>query len=171
MKKIFFVLTLLFSFFNLATAEDWKAPDINVPSFELNNLRFTNRARCALDSKKPTESVFLLVQNMEVAKGIYRMAKVTGNDSTELTKMGIQVYRYAVVNLIKLIHQKLMNGQLPLLPVDTTQEFVPEGYAKISSLCKSDEYCNDLDIYLENLWNISRSTGDSLDIKSNLQAF
>ncbi|MFI5391550.1 MAG: hypothetical protein ACHQYQ_09325, partial [Bacteriovoracales bacterium] len=171
MKIKLLCLTFLISIFNLAQADDWKAPDINVPAVELNNLRFTNRARCALDSQKPTESVFLLVQNMEVAKGLYRMAKVTDNDSTELTKMGIQVYRYAVVNLIKLIHQKLMNGQLPLLSVDTTEQNVPKGYAKISSLCKSDAYCKDLDIYLENLWSISRASANPAVVGKNLLAF
>ncbi len=142
-------------------AQDWVGAEINVPSVELNDLRFTNRARCALDSKKPTDSVFLLVQNMEVAKGIYRLAKNTGNSSSELTKMGIQVYRYAVINLIKHIHEKLMNGELPLLAIDTTGKNVPKAYASISARCKSDSYCNDLDVYMSHIWNVSRTAGDS----------
>jgi len=163
-------LIFLAPFFNGYAAsrlEKWTLPDINVSDIEINNLKFTNRARCALDSQKPTESAFVLIQNMKVAKGLYRLAKATGNNSSNLTRMGIQVYRYAVINLLKKIHRKLMRGELPLLPVDTTGKFVPRGYASINSICRSDEYCTELDKYLENIWNISRS-GDGLDRKLSL---
>jgi len=171
MKNILIGLLLLLPLFAQARSYDWKLADINIPELEINDLRFTNRARCALDSGKPTDSAFVLVQNMEVAKGLYRLAKTTGNNSSDLTKMGIQVYRYAVVNLLKHIHTKLMRGDLPLLPVDTTGKYVPQKYAGISSICRSDEYCKDLDSYIEGIWNISRSTSDKSRKMSLYRAF
>ncbi len=133
----------------------WAMPDVLSSDLNINELRFTNRARCALDSKKPTESAFILVQNMEVAKGLYRLAKATDNNSTDLTKMGISVYRYSIIQIIKYIHEKLASGELPLLPADAADKNSPSRYSAISAECKSDGYCSDLDEYISSIWKVA----------------
>lgn len=126
-------------------------------SVELNPLRFTNRARCAADSKKPTESVFLLLNNMAAAKAVYQLARIRGEDTDSFTKYGIQVFRYSILEMTKLIHQRLMNRELPLLSSDTTSDnlHVPSRYRRIVQRCKVDKYCNELDEYIEKIWKIS----------------
>jgi hypothetical protein len=91
----------------------------------LDQMRFTNRARCALDSKHPTESTYLLVSNMDVARSIYRLAKSREENTTLLTRQGIDVYRYSILELLDLIHKKIIENKLPLLPSDTTVEGIP----------------------------------------------
>ncbi len=125
---------------------------------EFQELRFTNRARCALDSKKPSSSAFLLINNMDVARSIYRLAKSKGVDASELTQNGIKVYRYSIIKLLQLINQKLVHRQLPLLPADSTSENVPLRYRQIMQQCRSDEYCPMLDHYLDELWKQSGKT-------------
>ena len=107
------ILAFLLALFSLASANssEWMSVDSKATKFELNNMRFSNRARCALDSKVPTDSAFLLVTNTDAAKAIYRLAKLRGEDTSELTKYGVEVFRYSVVNLIQLIHEKIMRRE------------------------------------------------------------
>lgn len=135
----------------------WVRGEISSPDLNFNNLRFTNRAQCAIDSESPAESAFILLNNTDAAKGIYRLAKNTGNNSSELTKMGIQVFRYTVIQMMEFIHEKIISNDLPLLPADLTQRNVPSRYQAISKDCKNDEYCKGLDLYMAELWSASTS--------------
>lgn len=129
---------------------------INIAHAEfLSEMRFTNRARCALDSKLPTESAFLLINNMDVARSVYRLGKSRGEDTTQITKLGIQVYRYSITELLGFIHKKLVKRELPLLPSDTTGENVPHRYKQIMDSCRSDAICPELDQYLKEVWTAS----------------
>ncbi len=148
----FLVVSLFLGLFgSLNAAED---------QLVLNDLRFTNRARCALDSEKPSESAFILLNNMDIARAIYRVAKNQNANSTELTKNGINKYRQTVISLLNLIHKKIVSRELPLLMSDTTSEksHTPYGYKNLMEKCSSDDYCPELDLYLSKLWSISSSS-------------
>lgn len=123
-----------------------------------SEIRLTNRSRCALDSKKPTESAFLLINNMDVARSVYRLAKSRGEDTNKLTKLGIQVYRYSVTELMNYIHKKIVSRELPLLPSDATGENVPRRYKQIMEECRSDSICPALDQYLKEVWQASNKS-------------
>lgn len=124
----------------------------NASSAELQELRFTNRARCALDSQKPTERAFLLINNMDVARSLYRLAKNRGEDSTQLTEYGIRVYRQSIIKLFQLIHHKLINGELPLLNADASKS-QSSHYRNLMQKCRSDESCMELNDYLKQIWS------------------
>jgi hypothetical protein len=152
------ILALFFALFAMiSTQADWMSVDSNATKFELNNMRFSNRARCALDSKVPTDTAFLLVTNTDAAKAVYRLAKLRGEDPSTLTKYGIEVFRYSVVNLVQMIHEKLMSRELPLLTHDLKTEdlHVPGNYKNVMANCKNDEYCEDLDDYIAKIWKIT----------------
>ena len=138
----FITLTACFQAVGAPRYRQWEKSDILLPDLEMRDLRFTNRSRCALDSKKPSETAFALVQNMEVARAFYRLAQDTGNNPSQLTKIGIKVFRYAVIKLLDHIHMKITKGELPLLPVDLNERGVPRNYKNISRRCTSDKYCN-----------------------------
>lgn len=159
MHKLILALALFTAFLSSShgASSEWMSVDESSTKFELNNMRFSNRARCALDSKVPTDSAFLLVTNTDVAKAVYRLAKLRGEDTDTLTKYGIEVFRYSVVQMIQLIHEKLMNRELPLLSSDATTEelHVAGDYKNVMASCKNDEYCSELDDYIAKLWNIT----------------
>jgi len=168
-KGLIVILALIIGFSAQArdSYNEWENIDINLSDLNVNNLRFTNRASCALDSKNPTESAFLLVNNMDAARGIYRLAKATGNDAKELLSVGVKVYRYTVLQLLQMIHQKLVSGELPLLPADVSRrKGVPFRYKNISLGCRSDEYCTDMDLYIEQIWKAMNSKKE--DVKYEL---
>ncbi|MDD0853352.1 hypothetical protein HBN50_09600 [Halobacteriovorax sp. GB3] len=125
--------------------------------FGINSLRFTNRAQCALDSKNPTRSAFVIVNNIDPGKAIYRLAKVTGRPVGETTKRGIELFRYSVVNLIQMIHEKMMNRDLPLLVSNTTkiEGHIPDDYLKYSRTCSNEDECDELNDYIKELWDNS----------------
>ena len=165
MARLLIFFTLIFSTSLFGEYIEWSNPDVNVSKVKLNDLRFTNRATCALDSKKPTESALLLINNMDAVKAIYRLGKVTGLDARELAKTGVQVFRYTALELLQLIHYKLMTKKLPLLPANVNQrKGVPSKYKLDLSECKNDEYCENLDLYLEETWRASQDEDPSYEL-------
>lgn len=158
MLKSRILVTVLALFSLLSTfSSEWMSVEPSSTKFELNNMRFSNRARCALDSKVPTDTAFLLITNVDAAKAVYRLAKLRGEDTSTVTKYGIEVFRYSVVNLIKTIHEKLMNRELPLLTSDLKTEdlHIPGNYKNVMANCRNDEYCTELDQYIEKIWKIT----------------
>ena len=129
------------------------------PSFDLQPLKFSNRAKCALESGKPTKKAFLLISNVDAAKAVYRLAKFQGGDVEETTKLGIERFRFSVLSLMNLIHQRLVNRELPLLPSDLTrtESHIPSRYKSIMRSCRMGEYCAALDDYLDDIWAIASS--------------
>jgi hypothetical protein len=146
-------LILLVNASAFAAKMEWTKAAINSPIIDLNDIRFTNRAQCALDSKNPTESFFVLINNVDAARSLYRLGKATGTDTNDIVRGGVEVYRYSVAQLIQHIHRKLVNRELPLLPADATADLRLNNYNRITGNCRVNEYCGELDTYLGKLWN------------------
>lgn len=153
MKKA--LLGLLLALINATPVLAEVTPVSVTPAF--SEMRFTNRARCALDSKRPTESAFVLLNNMDIGRSLNRLAKSRGENSALVTKNGVQVYRYAIMQLLQHINKKIVNRDLPLLPSDSTAENVPSKYRRIMQQCRSDAACPELDEYLETVWNTANN--------------
>ena len=120
-----------------------------------SDLRFTNRAQCALDSKLPSESSLVLLSNMDIGRSLYRLAKVRGEDTNAFTKLGLSKYRYTVLSLLELIHKKLVSNQLPILPSDLSLKTNLTKYSEISQKCSTSNKCPELDDYLAAIWDSS----------------
>lgn len=132
-------------------------PSVFANEARLNtDLHFTNRAQCALDSKKPTESILVLLSNMDVGRSLYRLAKIKGEkDISEFTKLGLNKYRYTVLTLLDVIHQKIVTNKLPLLSADLTRETNLTKYKELSQECANTSRCPSLDDYLATIWDQS----------------
>lgn len=98
-----------------------------------------------------------MISNVDAAKAVYRLAKFRGDDVEETTKMGIDRFRFSVLSLMNLIHNKLVSRQLPLLPSDITSAdgHIPSRYKNVMGQCRQGEYCAALDEYLKDIWTIS----------------
>jgi hypothetical protein len=152
--KAVLTFLLLVSIFPMAQATDVR---LNT------DLRFTNRAQCAIDSKSPTENALVLLSNMDVGRSLYRLAKARGErDTTEFTKLGLNKYRYTVLGLIDLIHQKIVTNKLPLLQADLSLKTNLTKYKELSERCSLSNKCPDLDAYLAEIWEKSNSTSPKL---------
>lgn len=134
----------------------WKRGDIEASYVKLNALRFSNRARCAADSQKPTRSFYVLIDSLNVAKGAYRLALATGQDRNIISRQAVERFRYSVLKLINYISQKMIKGELPLLSSDNRAGQGQDLYRRITESCRLDGYCPELDEYLTKLWNYPR---------------
>ena len=126
-------------------------------------LRFTNRAQCAIDSKTPSGSSLVLLSNMDVGRTLYRIGGVAGEaDLNEFTKLGLNKYRYTVISLLELIHKKIVANQLPLLPADLSLETNLTKYNELSQNCSTSNKCPELDSYLSAIWDQSNTLKPNL---------
>lgn len=142
-------------------------------SAKLNPLKFSNRARCAEDSKKPAQSAFVLLNNYDLGKGIYRLGKATGQETSSFTKDGIRYYRHSVVEMMKLIHYRLMTRRMPLLPANANRMtgHVPGKYKNLVNNCAKSDSCPEMDQYISSIWNRgakSITSIDNFDLGDNL---
>jgi|GEM_PF-6138372 len=81
----------------------------------LGNIEFYNRSACAKKSLEPTRSVFLIIDNVNIAKSVYRLAKVRNLDTVATTNWGIEKFRYSLSSLIQITAAKIIKGDLPLI--------------------------------------------------------
>ncbi|MCT4642678.1 MAG: hypothetical protein N4A33_10330 [Bacteriovoracaceae bacterium] len=145
-KSLLIVAMCLFSLSCLSQSVDlWNIKDNISDELKVNDLKFTNRARCALDSKLPTKSAFVMIDNVNPAKAIHRFATNANLDIKKEVALSISKFRYTVNSLLELIATKLMNGELPLLESDY--------YKQVALSCSKNGNCEDLYSHIENLWN------------------
>lgn len=138
----------------------WRLTETSNHWLDLNRLRFTNRASCAKDSRRPTESTFILVDNLNLGRSLLRLSKRIGKNG-EFTKNGVYRFRYTVTALTKLIAQELMHGELPLLPTGPESTFLPT-YSNILKECaKEVGHCAQLDDYIRKIWETRKGQGHS----------
>lgn len=124
----------------------------------LNKLRITNRAQCAVDSDHPTESAFIVVDGYNAGKVVHSLAKNIGGIPEEASLIGMQQFRVATTRLTKIIMNKLLSGQLPLLPTNLKTSKL-SGYNAIVEKCQGQTYCPELNSYLAKLWDNSEGAG------------
>ena len=104
---------LLFTITRLNAAE-WKRGEGDL-KFTEGFINFSNRSSCARKSLEPTKSIFLLVDNVNIAKSAYRLAKLKGIDPVYTTDYAIEKFRYGIKHLVSLISSRLISGGLPLV--------------------------------------------------------
>ena len=150
------IFTLFFSFLSLprqVIAADWAQTEETF-KYVPGQIEYFNRSSCAKKSLEPTSSVFLIVDNVNIAKSVYRLAKMKKLDTVSATNLGIEKFRYSLANLIRIISAKLLNKTLPLIKDE-----------RILKNCEAGD-CLELDRLLENNW---RASGASPDFKKHSQ--
>lgn len=139
---------------------------------DLEEIHFSNRASCAKDSKKPSKSSYILLSNVDIAKSVYRLALFRGDDVEVVTKQGIDRFRYSVLSLISIIHKRMIEGKLPLLPANLAQSDKEEltKYRKVLDLCQPGAACPAHDGYLRDIWKIAATAPNSESARTLLKS-
>ncbi len=135
MRRLFFGLCTL-SILAIAEAKESRPLDINP-------LNFSNRADCARDSQKPTRSVFFIADTLDVGKALLRAGDMLSRQDTFTTE-GIKRYRFTLQSLSRLVAEKLLRGQLPLLNSKLPQ------YRDLMETCKDG--CEEMDQLVSAAW-------------------
>ena len=121
----------------------------------LNSLRFTNRAQCALDSKKAATSIFVMIDSVSAGKAMYRLSKIWQANTSAEVKLGIEKYRYTITELIRIISGKLLRGELPLLKANIKEYKGTHLYDDFNDCQKGN--CYRLNSYIKRVWSQSKS--------------
>ena len=108
------LLMLLLFFLPVAMPAEWSQKEQDF-KFAEGQIHFYNRSACAKKSQEPTTSVFLIVDNVNVAKSAFRLSKLQRLDSVQTTNYAIQKFRYGLSSLVRIISDKLLSGELPLI--------------------------------------------------------
>ncbi|WP_413560315.1 hypothetical protein [Bdellovibrio sp. HCB209] len=125
---------------------------------QLNNLRITNRAQCALDSDTPTDTAFIVVDGYNAGKLSYSLAKSVGLDPVGTSTQGMREFRIAVSRLTKTIMNRIFTGRLPLLPLNLKTSKLAQ-YNSLAAQCDKKTYCPELNSYLAKIWDNSEGAG------------
>ncbi|MCM2277338.1 MAG: hypothetical protein NDJ89_04625 [Oligoflexia bacterium] len=151
MKSAFAWLSILGAL-NAAFAARARAIDFNMAPLE-----FSNRAACAELSRRPARSVFLMLDGFNAGKaGFARGAAMQKVRPLEEPKRWAQKsvtrFRLWSAQLSVDILESLLEGRLPLLPVDAA---FPEGYrTAVESCLRENELlsCRAMNDWLGELW-------------------
>ncbi|WP_412471678.1 hypothetical protein [Halobacteriovorax sp. RT-1-4] len=155
MRGFLFLFLITFTAHAKIKWHDWQHQELNNLITPLTTIDLNNRASCAIDSKKPTTSIFIFLNNTIPAKAAYRLANRTGQDKTVVVKELIRDYRNKVTRLIYEIHQKLIHQELPLLPYLDSENNIPVKYQRILKECYGKLECPKLNNYMDVLWTNS----------------
>lgn len=150
MRHALILMILLFSL-PQAFGGDWARSEddyIHVPG----ELNFYNRSACAKKALEPTRSVFLIVDNVNIAKSVFRLGKKLGKDTKTFTDLGIQKFRYSLATLLQITAARILNGSLPLIPLNQTN--IDKDLKDALKRCEEDD-CQDLYKILSENWQKS----------------
>ncbi|KYG62332.1 hypothetical protein AZI87_17570 [Bdellovibrio bacteriovorus] len=119
----------------------------------LSPLPFTNRAQCAIDSEKPTSSIFVMIDGYNAAKVANSVAKLSGLDTAAYSAKAMKEFRLSVAYMTLNIMNKMVRGHLPVLPANLKSANLPK-YLQVSRNCEQSKgnACADLQDYLSQLW-------------------
>ncbi len=133
---------LIFSF---STQAAWQTKPKQSQMLDLNPIKFDNKARCALESRKPTQSILMIADTMDIGKALLRTADALKLPD-EFTSQGVIKYRYTLFSIAQLVAKRLLSGTLPLLNKDYAL------YESVRSFCKNGSTCNQVDMLVESAW-------------------
>lgn len=119
---------------------------------QINNLRFTNRAQCAIDSEKPTDSLFLFIDSYNAGKFANSIAIMTNQDPAIITNKVMADFRNSVTQLTLYIMKEMMRGNLPILPLSGISSNLNNFKSAVLN-CDQKVNCSDLNSYLQMVWN------------------
>ncbi|MDG0814895.1 hypothetical protein [Bdellovibrio svalbardensis] len=126
-------------------------------SSQMNNLRITNRAQCAIDSDYPTASAFLILDGYNAGKLGNSLAKNIGLDEAQTSQDTMKEFRLSVSHLTLTIINKIMTGKLPLLPMNLKVAKL-YNYTSLANSCGDKVYCAELQNHLAKIWALSENS-------------
>lgn len=156
LKLLLLLFITGFAFANDPYVWDWSKKSEIADPLEINSIKYTNRAQCAIDSQIPTKSVILMIDSVNPGKSFYRLAKRLGENSDDVTKLGIEKFRYSVTKLSNYIMRRILTGELPLLKTNLDKN-KNSAYVSAVKECKNYNSCSNLHSFISRVWNSKSS--------------
>jgi hypothetical protein len=152
--------------------------DIDPVEFNLpTKLPFENRAACALDSKKPTQSAFLIIDSYNAGKQIdsWLQGSELNSNSVLSVEQGLKIFRLSLSETWMTITQEILNGRLPLLKANPDDQKIEAKYSQILAHCEKRFPCEEMDQYLGSIFktwkSLNKDTGSAYSSYFDLDRF
>ncbi len=127
-------LLMLYFLITIVHGKEWSKKDQDFFTMD-SVIEFDNRASCAKKANLPTESVFLMVDNVNMAKAVYRLAKIRGLDPEVTMNSAIHQFNQGLSNLVQLVSNRLLSGDLALIDDQNLNEkYLEENWIKGSKV-------------------------------------
>ena len=117
----------------------------SVSAFDLAPLEFSNRADCAAKSQSPSGSFFVFADAKNFGRSLHRLSALVGEPMVPFLPRGIQTYHATLAQISKLIIERLISGELPLLDSNA------EPLSSHLRMCRKGD-CTHLHSHLKAAW-------------------
>jgi len=144
------------NFANSTVIWDWQVQNSSEDSLNINPLRYTNRAQCAIDSNSPTKSAFVILDTISPGKSFYRLAKQLGVNEAELVGSGVNTVRKSILSLISLTAKRILNGELPIIKANLN-DLKNQELVDAFDDCENNLKCSKKNKMLRLIWESSKS--------------
>lgn len=132
--------------------------------FNLAPLEYNNRAACAALSNKPARSAFMLVDAFNAGKATYAESLKKNENHNAKAEEGVKLFRLMSTHLAVEIANKIMDGTLPLLPVNDEGSW--KKYFEASKGCLEQNRlltCPKMNDFLSDVWSRSHLSKKDAD--------
>lgn len=119
---------------------------------QLEPLRLTNKAQCALDADQASPSIFLFMDSFSAGKVTNSLARILQEDPAQTSLRALREFNSAVNQLAIQLIQKILKGQLPLLDSHQLTR-----WAEIEALCQGQVPCQQAQEYIYQVYQAQGS--------------
>lgn len=109
-------------------------------------IEFTSRAQCAINASSPTRSILIFGDGQDAGRLAFNLESKSGIVVTEAE--ALSAYRKSIAFTFKLVVEKLINGEIPLISGATTDPSLLDVLAK----CDKQRGCRALETKLSEIW-------------------
>ncbi len=140
--------TLAFVFPNASGANS-KAAESDLAS-QFRPIEFTSRAQCSINSRSPARSILIIGDGQDAGRLAFNLKTKSNINVTETEALG--VYRKAVGSVFRLVVDRLINGELPLI----SGESADPSWKPLLEGCERQRGCGALEAKLAEAWDESK---------------
>jgi hypothetical protein len=117
-------------------------------SKQFRPIEFTSRAQCSINSSSPARSVLIVGDGQDAGRLAYNLKKLNVNISES---EALSAYRKAIGATFKLVVERLLNGELPLISGPTSDS----SWKSVLESCDQQKGCRALEQKIAAVWTDS----------------
>ncbi len=158
--NVFAGLILAFLSQGVPASSSAQSNSVNTPlQKQFRPIEFTSRSQCSINSGSPARSILIVGDGQDAGRLAYNLKSKSNVEVTEAE--ALTAYRKSVASTFKLVVDKIMNGELPLISGPTADP-------KLKSLlesCDRQRGCRALEDKLNALWTFSLENAAAVKIR------
>ncbi|CAN5548381.1 hypothetical protein BH10BDE1_BH10BDE1_32060 [soil metagenome] len=141
--KVFAMLALGFAAIASQAADERFPYDL---AQQFRPIEFTSRAQCSINSASPARSVLIVGDGQDAGRLAFNLKAKSNVDVSETEVL--TVYRKAIGSTFKLVVERLLNGELPMISGPTADA----SWKSVLASCDQQKGCVQLESKIASVW-------------------